>query len=201
MSEPEFVATSPDSGVLNFRMATIHKIGGRPVNRVVRGSTVWVQRWQSIAYHETEIEPEMVVLNLPPRRALPPNGEPMTATVLALERSYWEALRQKDCPPLRRLTAPEKFVVLRNGSPTPQREELDALGVRWGRGNWPYRLEDVHVESPAADCLLISYWAWIGTPKDLRCNLGLGPPLADTPLSRDVRLLDRFPWIAAAGAG
>ena len=69
---------------------------------------------------------------------------------------------------LRRLTDPEKFVVLRNGSPVPQGELLDSLGVRWGVGNWYYHLDDVHVVSPSADCLIISYRASIGGPTMLR---------------------------------
>ncbi len=169
MSEPQFLATSPDSGILNFRMSTIHKTDDRTDVRVVRGSTVWARRWQSIAYHETEIEPERIVLNMPPKRSLPANNDPMTATALALEKSYWDALSEKDFPALRRLTATEKFVVLRNGSPLPQGELLDSLGVRWGLGrHWQYSLDDVHVVSPSEDCLIISYRASIGEPKALR---------------------------------
>ena len=83
----------------------------------MRGSTVG-RRWQSIAYHETEIEPERIVLNMPPKRSLPANNDPMTATAhRAGKKLLGRALSEKDFPALRRLTATEKFVVLRNGSP------------------------------------------------------------------------------------
>jgi hypothetical protein len=98
---------------------------------------------------------------------------PTTEEVIALEKSYWDAMKKKDGNRTAELSAKSSLVT---GARGVSRIAKENMGKLTEEGNWTlesYDFEDVEVSTPAPDVALIAYTVrqsviMDGKPSDLR---------------------------------
>jgi len=82
---------------------------------------------------------------------------PTREEVIALEKSYWDAMKAKDGSRTQELSAKSSLVTGMRGV---VRIAKDKMGKMTEEGNWTldsYAFEDVEVSTPAPDVALIAY--------------------------------------------
>jgi ketosteroid isomerase-like protein len=82
---------------------------------------------------------------------------PTTDEIVALEKSYWDAVKSKDGRRTSELSAKSSLVT---GARGVMRIGKDKMGEMTEEGNWSlesYAFDDVEVSTPAPDVALIAY--------------------------------------------
>ncbi len=82
--------------------------------------------------------------------------DPLLETLVALEMRYLEGMKRKDVPVLRRISAPDEFIIYRNGSIQSIEEFLGGV-ESWSVGIDSYKLLDPQVVMPSPDTGVITY--------------------------------------------
>lgn len=86
-----------------------------------------------------------------------PNASPTAEDILALETSYWEAMKAKDGDRTAALSADPSLV---SGMQGVMRIPRDKMGQMTEQGEWTlesYEFETVEVSSPTPDVAIIAY--------------------------------------------
>lgn len=83
--------------------------------------------------------------------------KPTKDEVIDLERSFWDAIQQKDGRRARELVGETSLVVGSNGVMSVSKDKMSEMALA---GDWTlesYRFEDVEVTVPAVDVAIIAY--------------------------------------------
>ncbi|WDR05547.1 nuclear transport factor 2 family protein [Devosia rhodophyticola] len=86
-----------------------------------------------------------------------PNTHATTADIVALEKSYWDAVKQKDGSKTAKLSAETSLVT---GARGIMKISKDKMGAMTEDGDWTlnsYEFEDIEVSTPAPDIAIIVY--------------------------------------------
>ena len=112
---------------------------------------------------------------------MPEHAKPTKDQVVALEKSYWDAMKQKDGRRTAQLTSKTSLVTGANGVMAIAKEKM---GKMTEDGDWTlesYAFEDVQVVAPTPDVAIIAY--------TVRQRVTMGGK------SQDLRAADSSTWI------
>jgi ketosteroid isomerase-like protein len=116
--------------------------------------------------------------------AMPSHAKPTKAEIIALETSYWDAMKAKDGDKAAALSGQTSLVTGAQGVMTINR---DKMGKMTETGDWTlesYSFDDVEVSTPAPDVAIIAY--------TVRQKVKMGGK------SQELRAADSSTWIRGA---